>query len=496
MQRFRRASGRSSSGGFRVTSLIAVGALAACTVGGFEIGRSREIERGEQAAAAIEEQIGLVDHPALQQYIEAVGRRLAETSPRTGLAYQFRLLDMPDPNAFALPGGGVFVTRGLLVYLNDEDELASVLGHEIGHVVARHHAKQVLRSAPLAPLRIATGIGGALAAVVSPTLGHTLSATGQLASALVLAPYSREQEREADRIGQRLAADSGWNPDAMSAFMETLGREEELRGGDPNRASFLATHPASAERGRAAHRYAAELVRSERAPIAPGRRAFLDRLVGILVGRSADEGVFDGNDFLHPGLEFAVTLPAGWEQLNQDDYVGALEREHSSGVIVAVAAEGDDPMAVAREAGRRLRSTHAAEATEISGLRAARSRARESNVSAELTWISHGGLVYLVNGFAPTRDFARVHPQLRRAADSFRALSAGERSRIREDQLAVAEARADETLATLLERQGSRWTADEAAIANAILPNTRLGTGQPLKITRPVPMPNRPGETR
>ena len=496
MQRLGRASGATGTGSLRLAGLVAIGGLTACTLGGFEIGRSQEIERGKRAAAAIEEQIGLADHPLLQQYIEAVGRRLAEASPRADLSYEFRLLDMAGPNAFALPGGVIFVSRGLLVFLNDEDELAAVLGHEIGHVAARHHAKQVLRSAPLAPLRVATGIGGALTSVVSPVLGHTLSASGQLASALVLAPYSREQEREADRIGQRLVAASGWNPDAMSSFMETLSREEELRGGNPHHASFLATHPTSNERSRAAHQYAAELVRSERASIAPGRRAFLDRLAGICVGRSAREGVFDGNDFLHPDLEFAVTLPAGWEQLNLDDYVGALDRENRRGVIVGVAAAGDDPMAVAREAGRGLRLTHAAVGTEINHLEAVRARAHEGGVSAELTWIAHRGLVYLVNGFAPTGDFKRVHPQLRRAADSFRTLSSAERARIREDRLAVAEARPDETLATLLEREGSRWPADEAAVANAIFGDSRLGAGQPVKITRPVPLPNRPGETQ
>ncbi len=482
------SSGRALVGALCVAGLVALGTLSACAIGGSGIGSSVEFDRGEKAAAEVEEQIGLVDHPALQGYVEAIGRRLASESTRPDLAYEFRLLDMPEPNAFALPGGFIYVSRGLLVFLNGEDELAAVLGHELGHIAARHHAKQVLRSAPLAPLRLATGIGGALASIVSPTLGSTIAATGQLTSALVLAPYSREQEREADRIGQQLVAASGWDPDAMSTFMATLGREEELRGGDPGRASFLATHPASNERSRAAHQHATSLTREPHTPIAPRHRAFLDRLAGILVGRSASEGTFDGDDFLHPEFGFALTLPTGWEQLNRHEFVGALDRERGRGVILTVAAEGDDAMAVAREVGRRLRLEAAPDVIDLAGVPAARGRAREGELSAELTWIAYRGFVYQINGFARTEDFEQVQPLLRGSANSFRALSLSERGRIREDRLAIAEARAGETLAALVEREGSRWSAGEAAVANATVTDEHLAAGRPIKLTRPVPL--------
>jgi predicted Zn-dependent protease len=468
---------------------IGLGLLTACAIG---VGGS-EVERGALAAEQVEEQIGLVQAPELQRYVEAVGGRLAEASARSEIRYRFHLLDMPEPNAFALPGGFIYVSRGLLAYLNSEDELAAVVGHEIGHVAARHHVKQALADAPLAPLRIATGLGGALASVVAPRIGSTIAATGQLTSALVHAPYSREQESEADRIGQTLAAASGWDPNALSTFMATLGREEALQGGNPNRTAFLSTHPASGRRSRDAEAHAAELTRSERAPIARSRRDFLERLRGTLVGTSAAEGVFDGDDFLHAGLELAWSLPSGesWKLLNQDRFVGAVDRERESAVVLQVAAEGDDPMDAAREATAGRRLERALEATRVGGLAAARGRIRERGVTAELTWIAHRDLIFLINGFAPTQRFEALEASLRRSADSFRVLSPDDRQRIREDRLEIAAARQGETLEDVLERFGSRWSVEEAAVANAMLADERLVAGQPVKITRPVRLEGR-----
>jgi predicted Zn-dependent protease len=458
----------------------------AATLGGCALLVSEE-NQGQRAAAQVEEQIGLAEAPKQLAYVEEIGRRLAAASPRQDVQYRFHILDMPEPNAFALPGGFIYVSRGLLAFLNEEDELAAVIGHEIGHVAARHHVKQTLRDAPLAPVRLATGVGGALASIVSPAIGRGIAATGQITSALVHAPYSREQEREADRIGQDLAASTGWDPKGLSTFMETLGREEALHGGDPNRASFFATHPASAERSRDAARRATQLTRVDRAPVAAGRRAFLERLAGTLVGRHASEGVFDGDDFLHPDLELVWTLPAGWEKVNEDQVVGAVDSEARRGILLQIAAEGSDPMAVAKEAARRVRLDGAPTPLEIHGLPAARAQAREGDVRAELTWAAHRDLVFQLSGFSPSATWSGAASRLRTSADSLRPLRAADRQRIREDRLAVVAARSGETIGALLERSGSRWSAEEAAVANAILTGSRLEGGRWIKITRPTP---------
>src|SRR5262249_40505228 len=157
-----------------------------------------------------------------------------------------------------------YVTRGLLALVNSEDELAGVLGHEIGHVAARHSVQQVSRAAPL---NILTGLAAGVTGLASPSLGQVVGGVGGLASDPVLAPLSRDKEREADRVGQQLSAASGWDPAAISTFLTTLEREEKLHGGQPRAFNFLATHPSTPERVANTAAYAREVPRQTHAPI-------------------------------------------------------------------------------------------------------------------------------------------------------------------------------------------------------------------------------------
>ena len=191
------------------------------------VSQEQEEQLGREEARKVAQTIGLVDDAAFTRYFDAVGQRLAAQSPRHGITYTFAVVDSPEPNAFALPGGYVYVTRGLLTLLNSEDELACVVGHEIGHVAPRHSVQKITRAAPLG---LITGIASGVTGLVSPLLGQVVGGIGGLANSLVLAPYSRDQEREADRLGQAMAARAGWDPDAMSRMLRTLEREQELHG--------------------------------------------------------------------------------------------------------------------------------------------------------------------------------------------------------------------------------------------------------------------------
>src|SRR6266446_3514127 len=213
---------------------------------------------GAEQAAEVARAIGLVDDPRLGPYVQEVGQRVAARSPRRDVRYTFAVVDMAEPNAFALPGGEVFVSRGLLVLVNSEDELAGVLGHEIGHVAARHAARRVTRAAPLA---VVTALGAGITGLVSPLVGGLLGGVGDLANSALLAPYSRDQEREADRVGQELVAGAGYDPAALSTFLHTLEREEALHRDQARAWSFFATHPPTPERVATTAREAANLTR-------------------------------------------------------------------------------------------------------------------------------------------------------------------------------------------------------------------------------------------
>ena len=217
---------------------------------------AQEQALGVQLNEQVQAEMGFVDSPELATYVDAIGQRLA----------------------FATPGGWIYLSRGLLVIANSEDELANVIGHEIGHVAARHADQRQTR---------ATGVGilTALGAVVAGATGgdqaaQTVAQLGQAAGAGYIASYGRDQERQSDEVGQKLAAESGWDPAAMASFLHTLERESVLRTGQVRPPSFLDSHPMTRERVQTTATRASELPRSPAAPLARSKADFLGRLDG------------------------------------------------------------------------------------------------------------------------------------------------------------------------------------------------------------------------
>src|SRR5262249_19076431 len=332
-------------------------------------------------------------------YVRAVGERLARFSPRPDAHYTFDIVDMEEPNAFALPGGPVYVSRGLLALTNSEDELAGVIGHEIGHVAARHAVQRVTAAAPLS---VVTGLGALATGIVSPALGGVVGGLGGMAGALVLAPYSREQESEADRVGQDMIAAAGWDPAGLSRMLRTLEREEAARGGQRSAMDFFATHPPLPRRVALTEERATGLQRGPGAPIAPGA-AYLRRLEGLPVGPRAAAGVFQGATFLHPDLDFHVKFPAGWKTVNDRTAVGAMAGDQGSAVVPEVVGEGTDPEIGARALEKQTGVTLArVERGSIGGLTTAHAtadaRTSDGRVALDFTWIAHGGRIFRMTG--------------------------------------------------------------------------------------------------
>ncbi len=177
----------------------------------------QEKKIGAEEAKKVEAEMGLLDDAQFLPYLDALGQRLAKESPRQDVTHQFHIADMAEPNAFALPGGYVYVTRGLLALVNSEDELAGVVGHEIGHVAARHTVQKISKQGPFA---VVFGIASGITGLFVPVAGNIIGGVGDLTQGLLFSPYSRSQETEADRVGQEMAAKAGWDPAALSAFSE------------------------------------------------------------------------------------------------------------------------------------------------------------------------------------------------------------------------------------------------------------------------------------
>ena len=208
----------------------------------FGLSERQEIELGREAAAQVEQEQAILEDERVESYIDDLGQFLVEYSGRTNIAYQFKVIDSAEINAFALPGGFIYVNRGLIEEADNESELVGVMGHEIGHVVERHSVDQVKRAQ-------LTGLGlGMLDLFIGGkgTTGQIANVAGQMVASGAFMKYSRDAEREADRVGARNVYDAGWDPRGMITFFQKLAALGERH---PNAIeSFFSTHPKPDER--------------------------------------------------------------------------------------------------------------------------------------------------------------------------------------------------------------------------------------------------------
>lgn len=281
-----------------------------------------ELAEGQKAHQAVLKEYRALDNPAVQAYVNSIGQKLAKASQRADLEWHFTVVDSPEINAFALPGGYVYVTRGILAYLNDEAELAGVIGHEIGHVTARHASQRATRQQ-------AAGVGVLLANVLGAVLeskgyggaGDLTNQVSQITAAGYIASYSRGQESQSDQLGAEYLAKNNYDSARMIDVIEMLKNQEAFAADAarkagrsvPPRANWLASHPSSEKRLEDI-RQTALLNHNPRADT--GRERYLQAINGIFFGESREEGVTRGQQFFHEPLGFALTAPLGWRIQN------------------------------------------------------------------------------------------------------------------------------------------------------------------------------------
>ncbi len=443
---------------------------------------AQEKEIGAEEAKKVEAQMGLLDDSPFRPYLDALGQRLAKESPRQDVTYEFHVADMAEPNAFALPGGYIYVTRGLLALVNAEDELAGVVGHEIGHVAARHTVQKISKQGPVA---VVFGVASGLAGLVSPFVSNVIGGVGDLTQGLLFSPYGRSQETEADRIGQDMAARAGWDPAGLAAFFTTLGREVDLMSKEPRKPSYFDSHPPTPERVEKTTAHARELTRAAREPLSASREAFLARLDGMVYGQRAASGVFDKNSFLQPDMNFFMQFPEKWEHDNTPQKIAAVAPDKEAMVIVGAVAKGNDPLEGARAAEKttKARIVERTKTLTIGELPAAHAQVpADGRVELDITWIAHGGLIYQIVGIAPTKRFETLQAVFHAVAHSFRPLSPAERAGIKEKRIRLVKARAGETPDALAGRTQAAWKGNHIAVVNGLAAGQTFADGQVVKI--------------
>ncbi len=379
------------------------------------VSESQEIELGKEGAAEAVRTMGLVGNAAVSSYVTSLGMGIAKASERPNLPWSFTVVDDPTVNAFALPGGPVFVTRGILTYMTSEAELVSVLGHEIGHITAKHSVNQISR-AQVAQLGLGVGM------IVSPELQKFGDVASQGLGVLFL-KFSRDHETQADELGFKYMLKAGYDPHEMGKMFQTLDRLSGTSGrGTPE---WLSTHPDPGNRVQmTADRIAAAAPLP--ANLKVDRDRFLHTIDGLVFGDNPRNGYFEGTTFYHPDLKFRFDFPAGWTTQNQADEVIGVSPQQDA-VLTLGADSGTPSQALVRFLGQQGMQGQASSNASMNGLTASSAsftaQTDQGNLSGWVTYVALDGATYRILGYTPSAKFGSYSGALRSSATTFRRLT-------------------------------------------------------------------------
>ncbi len=430
-----------------------------------------EIEIGQQGAQDVRQTIGLLPNPQVQEYVAQVGKSLAAKTERPNLPWSFEVLDDPAVNAFALPGGPIFLTRGILTHMNSEAELAAVLGHEIGHVTARHTAGQLTRT-QLAQLGLGLGM------VLSPDLAKY----GELASAgmgLLLLKYGRDAETQADELGLRYMLNERYDARAMVDLFQMLSRVSAKEGG--RLPTWLSTHPNPGDRLKETQQRLAGL-HVDFSPLREDRARYLRLLQDMPYGENPRQGFFQGTRFLHPELRFQLDFPQGWQTANQTQAVLAVSPRKDA--LVGLAMVGNVPP---EQALRQFFSQEGVQplAVATGGLppqsRFFEARTEQGVVQGVTSFLTHGGTTYQLIGYTVAGQLAAHEPAFRATLTSFRELTDPAMLGVQPARLDLVTLPEAMTLEQFNGRYPSTLPLEELATLNGVSPGETLPAGQLVK---------------
>jgi len=436
---------------------------------------------GRDAARDVATSIGVVDAPELTAYVSGVGKRLAATSERPDLPWTFQIVDDPSVNAFALPGGFIYVTRGILANFESEAELAGVLGHEIGHVTARHSVSQVSRQQLQ---QIGLGIGMILSSDVR-RYGDVLSA----GLGVLDLKYSRGDETQADELGVRYMSRSGYDVDAMVGVFKML---EALPSGGGKVPEWQLTHPYP--ENREAHIRDVIAAAGGAAGGRDGRDAYLDHVGGLVYGENPREGYFKGSRFYHPQLAFEVDFPEGWKGQNTPTAVAAVSTDQQAMVILQPADSATDPASALRTflAGQGIQGGTVRE-EEVQGIPRARAlfsaQTSDGDVSGEVLFLRHNGVVYRLIGLAPAGRWTSYANDVASTLSSFAPVRDPAILGVEPNRIEVVTVPTRMTVAAFQQRYPSVIPLDELARINRLAPDATVPARARLKRVVGKPLP-------
>jgi len=440
------------------------------------VSEAQEIEMGRQADAAVAQGIGLYADAGWQRYIQQFGARIAATSERPNLPWTFRVVDDAAVNAFAVPGGFVYVTRGLLAHLTSEAELASVVGHEIGHVTARHTAAAMSKQQLI-------GLGLAVGSMANKQVAKYAGAANQALGILYL-KFSRDNESQADQLGLRYMRRAGYDPRQMPEVFVMLDRLGAAEGGS-RLPTWLETHPSPANRVAAINRQIAALPQ-DFSGTSVNRDSYQRLLDGLVFGINPRQGYFTGSQFYHPDLRFQIAFPQGWALNNGAQAVVAVSPAKDAAIELAQAAEPSaDAAARAFLSQQGITSGSSVRVTlngGLSGVSAPFAAAADGGaLRGTVLFVEYGGAVYGIVAYAPEARWANYQAAAEGSERSFRSLTDPAALNVQPDHVDIVTLNGGTTIEQMARVRTSPVAASLLALINQVGLQTPFASGRLVK---------------
>ncbi|ALJ01491.1 M48 family metalloprotease [Rufibacter tibetensis] len=454
------------------------------------VSEEQEVAMGLQADPAIVAQFGLVQNPTLQRFIQEKGSQMAAISHRPNLKYEFKIVDSPVLNAFAVPGGFVYFTRGIMAHFNSEAQFAGVLGHEIGHITARHSAQQQSKST-LAQVLLMGGM------IASPTLAQYGNELSQGAGLLFL-KFGRDDERQSDELGVEYSTKIGYDASHMADFFQTLQRQSQ-QSGQGEIPTFLSSHPNPGDRYNTVHQLADQWQKQTNATnLKEGRDSYLRMLEGLIYGEDPKQGFVENSIFYHPELKFQFPIPAGWQHQNSPQQVQMAPQDGKAMMFLRL-AQGTSLEAAAQKmlTDNQLQAIESKQVT-VNGLPALavisqqapqqqqQQQAQQQQappIQALSYFIQYGGNIYNITGVTAATDFNTYFPAFSATATNFRQLTDQEKINRKPEVVRIKTVKTPGTLQQVLQTYNvPSKRFDEMAILNGMQLTDRIAANTLIKV--------------
>jgi len=443
---------------------------------------------GAENALLVEQEMGIYHHDSLYNLVNAVGKKLVSRLKNNPFEFKFFLVDSPEPNAFALPGGYIYITRGILPIIETEDELAGIMAHEIIHVTERHSVKQMKKGVLTGLLKVP---GNLINLVTGTHIGNILNAPINFTTGAFIAKYSRGHEADADKFGIQLAASAGYKTNALADALTRLSKQIELLTGEAEQHSYFSDHPFTPSRISYINNSATLFKPVNPSPLNPSKESFLKNFNGLCYGLNPEQGIFTDSLFVQPDLGFSWIAPGGWETINKPSVVAAYAAKGEAIVAMRISDNKKNIHETGEEAKEKFKKAEgvtieSARDTIINSFPAyilrAKSVEKDKVIITEIIFLTYHDNTFQLLGVG----FSDMKKEIHKSLCSFRTSTMEEMRQLKIYELKIISAGANETIEKLTER-GNRLNPSMTAVINSRTNDIPFNKGALVKIVKVSP---------